>query len=340
MKAAIYTPYLDTLGGGERYVLSVAKVLADHEWKVYVQGDQELLKKAQGRFNLDLKKLNITSDIKRGDGYDLCFWLSDGSIPALRARKNILHFQRPFFKVDGKSLINRMKFFRINTVVVNSKFTKSWIDKEYPVNSTVIYPPVDIDKFKEKKKLKNIIYIGRFSQLEQAKRHDVLIEAFKKYCAIYGKTWKLILIGGSDVGRDDEYIENLRKSAYGYPVEIIENAPFKSLKQEVERASIFWSAAGFGVDAKHPQRLEHFGISIVEAMAAGCIPIVFNAGGHPEIINEGENGYLWNTKQELLSKTYKLSYDDSTMKRLAIQSKVDCQQFSYEQFEKNFLSLI
>ena len=340
MKAAIYTPYLDTLGGGERYILSVAKVLADNSWSVYVQGSSELLQKASKRFNLDLKKINTTDDIKRGDGYDLCFWLSDGSIPALRARKNILHFQRPFSKVDGKSLINRMKFFRITNVVVNSHFTKSWIDKEYPVQSKVIYPPVSINLFTSKKKENKIIYVGRFSQLEQAKRQDILLESFKKFYDTCSKDWKLVLIGGSDVGRTD-FVENLAKNALGYPIEIIENASFKILKEQIATASIFWSAAGYGVDAnKQPQKLEHFGITVVEAMAAGCVPILFGAGGHKEIVQSERNGYLWTTTDELIDTTCSLIKDNSIMKKLAIQCHKDSKNYSYENFEKNFLQII
>ncbi len=145
MRAAIYNPYLDTLGGGERYVLSFAKVMKEAGWDVNVESkDSKILDKADLRFGLGLEGINVVESIKRGDGYDLCFWLSDGSVPTLLARRNILHFQRPFFDVDGKSLINRMKFFRINKVVVNSRFTKEWIDKEYPCESVVMYPILNV----------------------------------------------------------------------------------------------------------------------------------------------------------------------------------------------------
>ncbi len=340
MKAAIYTPYLDTLGGGERYMLSAAKVLSDNGWGVEIQGTHELLHKAEDRFGLDFSKIKAVPEINRGDGYDLCLWLSDGIIPSLRARKNILHFQLPFYKVDGKSLINRMKFFRIANIIVNSEFTKSWIDREYPVTSHVLYPPVDITKFKAKKKQKNILYVGRFSMLEQAKRQDVLVEAFKKFHDECDKTWKLQLVGGSDVGAD-EFLTSLKESISGYPIEIIENASFKKLKEVVGQAQFFWSAAGFEVDEKkHPEKLEHFGMTVVEAMSAGCIPFVYNAGGHREIIQEKKNGFLWRLEEELIKKTYAITTSSSTMKYLSDQAKKDCQKFSYENFEKSFLALL
>ncbi|MFH1656622.1 MAG: hypothetical protein ABH956_02505, partial [Candidatus Nealsonbacteria bacterium] len=108
MKAAIYNPYLDTLGGGERYSISFAKILKEKGYEVFVQWkDLSIKEKLEERFGISLKGINFIPDIKRGDGYDSCFWVSDGSIPALKARKNYLHFQVPFKDVKGKSLINK-----------------------------------------------------------------------------------------------------------------------------------------------------------------------------------------------------------------------------------------
>jgi len=153
MKAAIYNPYLDTLGGGERYTMGFAKVLEEEGYEVDVYWrNQEIRKKLEDRFGLDLKKVNFVKDIKRGDGYEICFWVSDGSIPLLRARRNFLHFQFPFKDVGGRSLINKMKLYRVEKIICNSYFTKEFIDKEYGVNSVVIYPPVDIARMKPKKK--------------------------------------------------------------------------------------------------------------------------------------------------------------------------------------------
>lgn len=337
MKAAIYTPYLDTLGGGERYMLSVAKVLLDEGWQVDIENkDPKLIEKADSRFSLSLDRLNSVESIARGDGYDLCVWLSDGSVPNLRARKNILHFQRPFYNVDGSSLMNRMKFFRIHKVVVNSQFTKKWIDKEYSISSKVLYPPVDIKKFKSKRKQKMICYVGRFSTLEQVKGHDVLIKAFKKF-AKTNKDFKLYLIGGSEVGKGN-YVAKLRRISGKANVEIIENAPFSQVVEEVGKSLFFWSAAGYGVEKSRPEKKEHFGITLVESMAAGCIPLVYDGGGHKEII---ENPLLlWKTPEELVTTTDKIASDKKIVNTLTKEAKKSAQKYSYEKFKENFLQII
>jgi glycosyltransferase involved in cell wall biosynthesis len=341
MRAAIYSPYLDTLGGGERYVLSVARALAESGWDVFVETeDKNVLKKAEKRFGFSLKKVEAVNSINRGDGYDLCFWLSDGSIPALLARKNILHFQRPFSGVEGRSLLNRMKFFRINKVVVNSYFTKKFIDAEYPQKSLVLYPPVDVKKFRPQKKEKIILYVGRFSQLEQAKRQDILICAFKTFYDKIAPNWQLVLAGGSEIGRTG-FIAELKTSARGYPVRIWENPAFKEIRDLFAKSQVFWSAAGFGVNAqKHPEKLEHFGITPVEAMAAGCIPIIFAGGGHQEIIREGQNGFLWKYPEELIQKTADLVQDNQRLSLLAKNARKEAKKYSYERFKKEFLEII
>lgn len=341
MRAAIYSPYLDTLGGGERYVISFAKVLADQGWSVDLQSnDPEILGKLSKRFGLKLTGIKTVENVNRGNGYELCFWLSDGSVPTLLARKNILHFQRPFFKVDGKSLINRMKFFRINKVVANSKFTKKWIDKEYPVKSIVVYPPVDVSKLKPGKKENIILSVARFSQLEQSKRQDVLVSAFKKFYDSGNREWQLVLAGGSEIGGKD-FANRLSKSSIGYPIKIIENPDFGVIKELYAKAKIFWSASGYGVNEnKEPNRVEHFGITVVEAMTAGCIPFAFDAGGHKEIIKNDANGFLWRSVSQLIKKTNAVCKDSGLQRNLYRRLIADSKEYSYANFEKQILQII
>ena len=340
-KAAIVNPYLDTLGGGERYTLTFAKVLVDSGWKVDLEWKNiEIKKDLESRFGMDLENIEVVNDVKRGDGYDLCFWVSDGSIPTLRARKNFLHFQVPFHDVNGSSLLNKMKLFRINKIVCNSLFTKKVIDKEYGVDSMIIYPPVSIEEIKPKRKENLILSVGRFSQLKQSKRQDILIKAFKKIVDEGTKDWKLIVAGGIEVGVDD-YLNKLEKTAEDYPIEIIKSPDFRTLKELYGKAKIFWSASGFEEsEEKNPEKVEHFGITVVEAMSAGGVPIIFSAGGHKEIIQNNVNGFLWNSVYELIKKTRTLIDNKSLLRSISQKSRDDSQKFSNERFKKEFLALL
>lgn len=348
MKAGFFDPYLDTIGGGERYTLTLAEYLSEKGWDVNLFWDSSKLKeKLISRFDLNLNRVNFlptTKNIlkkwKMTRNYDLFFWLSDGSIPFLFAKKNILHLQVPFKGIGGRSLENKIKLARIHHVVCNSFFTKSFIDKEYGVGSIVIYPPVDIEKFKPGEKENIILSVGRFSQLLQSKRQDILIEVFKKLTNEGLSGWKLILAGGTDIG-GREYFNQLKRKGKSYPIEFLDNPDFKLLQKLYSQAKIFWSASGFGIDEeKFPEKVEHFGISIVEAMAAGCVPVVVGKGGVKEIVRQEKTGFLWEDEEELIKITEELIGNPkllSTLSRAVVKSS---QKFSKERFCQEFDEII
>lgn len=340
MRAAIYNPYLDTLGGGERYTMTVAHVFKKRGWDVEVEWkDPKIVGLLEERLGINLSGIEIFPDISKGAGHDLVFWLSDGSIPMLFGKKNILHFQTPFHDIGGKSLFNKLKLLKVNCVVCNSNFTKNFIDKEYGVKSLVIYPPVAVEDLIPTKKENIVLSVGRFSQLQQSKRQDVLIDVFKKM-ADKLKGWKLVLIGGSDVG-GSEFAQYLHQQAKGYPIEILENLPFSETKKLYARAKIFWSAAGYGIDEnKEPEKVEHFGITVVEAMAAGCVPIVQRKGGHKEIVKDGKNGFLWDSISELTQATLNLVKNEKLRQNVLKEGKENAKKFSQKRFEEEILKLV
>ncbi len=342
MKAAIYNPYLDTMGGGERYTLVFANILQNLGYKIDMQWrDFHTLEKLGVRFGLQTQGINVIDDVKRGDGYDVCFWVSDGSIPTLKARNNFLHFQFPFKGIGGGSLLNKMKLFRIKKIICNSHFTKEFIDEEYGVRSSVIYPPVDVEAIRPANQKENIIlYVGRFSTLMQEKRQDYLVDQFKKLLRHKIGKWKLVLAGGVEVGVSTN-LETLKKKSKGYPVEIVTSPNINKIRQLYGKAKIFWSAAGFGVDEKkYPQKVEHFGISAVEAMAGGSVPVLFAAGGHKEIVNDGMGGFLWLTNKNLLEKTLYLIKNRQKMDLMSKQSTKLAARFSQEEFTSNVKKLL
>jgi glycosyltransferase involved in cell wall biosynthesis len=317
-KAALFTPYADTLGGGERYVLTLAQILLNWGWYVGTTFEsRKLLNQARSRFNLPLKKIDlINRDILTSSPYfshrqyDLLFWVSDGSIPTMVAKKNWLHFQVPFHNLRGKSLFNIIKLKLIDKVICNSYFTKKIVDKEYGISSLVWYPPVSIEDFSPRKKANLIMAVGRFETTMNVKRQDILVSAFKDLVDGGLIGWKLVFFGGSLAKeKDNLFLQKLKKQAKGYPIDFQVNAPFKVLKENYSRAKIFWHAAGFGVDEeKEPEKVEHFGMTTIEAMASGCWPLVYSAGGQKEIFEkfEQKNLCLWKNKKQLLERTRKI----------------------------------
>ena len=121
-----------------------------------------------------------------------------------------------------------------------------------------------------------------------------MINAFKEMVTKGLKDWKFVL-AVSVQKKDETEFEVMQKAAKGFPIEFLVNKSNDELWDIYSKAKIYWHASGFGEDLeKNPEYAEHFGISTVEAMGAGAVPVVINAGGQTEIVADGENGFLWN----------------------------------------------
>ncbi len=336
MKIGFYSPYLDALGGGERYCLTLASHWSGSHNVELFWDDASIIDSAKKRLNIDLSKVKITRNIFRDTfvfkklfitrQYDLIFFLSDGSVPTSLAKHNILHFQMPFASVYASP----WKFSRYDAIVCNSSFTKNNLDPALQNKAIVIYPPVATHVSGSNKKEKIILTVGRF---HPAKKQDVLIEAFKKMA----QGWKLICIGGL-LPADRTYFESLQKASDGYPIALVANGSFDTLQSYYKKATIYWHATGCG--EQDPQLQEHFGISTVEAMAHGCIPVVYNGGGLVEIITEDKSGFLWNTPAELLEKTEKVLHNPPVAKEIRQLSITRSRDFDEAKFFSAFDELL
>jgi glycosyltransferase involved in cell wall biosynthesis len=77
---------------------------------------------------------------------------------------------------------------------------------------------------------------------------------------------------------------------------------------------------------------EHFGITTVEAMAAGCVPVVIDKAGQREIVRHGTDGYRWTTLPELEALTRTVAADEALRARLAASAVERAGAFSEEAF--------
>lgn len=330
MRIGIFDPYLDTLGGGERYMLTIASCLSkNNEVSVFWDSDN-FLHEAEKRFKINLSGVNISRNIfsaklsfskrlKASKEFDLIIYLSDGSIP-LVLNKLIVHFQFPVEWVEYKSLLSKFKIRRANKIICNSLFTKKYIDKKLHRKSIVLYPPVgSYSSLHNLKKENLILTVGRFEKLKTGgtfKKHEILIEAFKSLIKKGLKNWKLVVVISHKKTDEDEILK-IKNDIKEYPIEIVRNATWSVLESLNKRAKIYWHAAGFNEDLeKHPEKAEHFGITTVEAMSAGAVPVTIKAGGQAEIVDE-KSGFFWNTKEELIAETLRLINDENLLKSVS-----------------------
>jgi glycosyltransferase involved in cell wall biosynthesis len=138
----------------------------------------------------------------------------------------------------------------------------------------------------------------------------------------------LHFIGTVHVGHLDHYY-NLQRKAEGLPIKFHANAGPDVLSDLLSRAIIYWHATGFEIDPNvSPEKCEHFGISVLEAMAAGCVPLVVSNGGPTEFVREKETGFQYSTIEELVSKTKQILEDPLGLAAISAAAVGEAQRFS------------
>lgn len=170
----------------------------------------------------------------------------------------------------AKRMLHRMRIWDVRTAngvdrfVANSQFIARRIMKVYRRESTVIYPPVDVDGF-ELYEEKEDFYLAA-SRLVPYKRIDLIAEAFRQM-----PDRRLVIIG------DGPEMKKV-SSVSGPNVEILGYQPFQVLRDHMQRAKAFVFAA-----------VEDFGIMPVEAQACGTPVIAFGRGGALETVQDLSN---------------------------------------------------
>lgn len=352
MRIGIYDPYLDDLGGGEKYILTLASCFSkNHEVHLFWDKPEDLSIVTK-RFSIDISKVNVVKNIfernfgflnrlKASQKYDAIIVLSDGSIPLVWS-KLFLHIQQPIVGINY-SAKDQFKISRISKIFCNSEFTQSFLDKRLKKKSIIIYPPISL-KPKQVAKENVILTVGRFrvrnAGVPDYKKQSILVGAFIKMIDQGLKDWKFVLAVSVKPDEEKEFFK-LKTRARNYPVEFLVNKKNDELWDIYSKAKIYWHATGFGEDLeKHPDFAEHFGISTVEAMGGGAVPVVINAGGQKEIVDEGINGFLWDSIDELEKKSLSLINNPELLEKMEKEAVLKAEKFAERDFCKEVADLI
>jgi len=227
-----------------------------------------------------------------------------------------------------------------SVITANSLYTKEWIQRRWGRDSEVVYSACDSAGPADAKE-KIILHVGRFSGDGGAevhdKRQDVLLEAFRRMCGAQRGGWRLHFAGSVPArGSSSAYAARLAEAAGGLPVSFHFNAELETLRGLYRRAAVYWHATGYGFDAEsYPAKQEHFGMTTVEAMSAGAVPVVLNSGGQREIVTHGDDGFLWNDPAELTNYTTRLMEDESLRARMSARAAASSARFSRETFAES-----
>lgn len=319
MKVALVHDWLTGMRGGERVLEALCELYpeADLFTLVYQKGStNEVIEKrkiypsllqkfpqAQEKYRLYLPLLPVFAELMDLKKYDLVISSSHAVAKNVRVSSNATHisyvhspiryfwdmFDEYFDRYFGKypQWIQKIANFtiklgilpwrwwdvytakRVDYFVTNSEFVGQRVKEYYHRDYTVINPPVDVDAFIPSSDIKKGDYYIIVSALVPYKRVDLAIEAFNQL----GK--QLVVVGKGPS------LEKLKSMAG-------DNISFKGFLPRDEVIDLMQKARGF----IYPQ-IEDFGISAIEAQAAGTPIIAYRRGGATETVEEKVTGVFF-----------------------------------------------
>lgn len=200
----------------------------------------------------------------------------------------------------------------VNTFIANSHNVAARITKYYNRDSTVIYPPIDVDKFTSKSTDGDyFLIVGR--QVAY-KRLDLAVDAFNQL----GLPLKVSGTG--------EEIERQRPRA-GANIEFLGRVPDDKLE------ALFHGAKAFIFPPE-----EDFGMTPIEAMANGVPVIAYSKGGALEYVVEGKTGVFF-AEQSVAALTMAVRHFEGVKFDAAV-IRHHAEQFSTERFKREMSKFV
>jgi hypothetical protein len=346
--SAVASPYDYTIGGGELYISQIVRQLLNLDYIVlFFSITKDLV------FNQTIKNYLTPIEIERLvlldynlllktellDEFNLDYFIvmENSVLPSVRGigKTNIYHCQFPndyYQPPTDISILNNYKY-----IIVNSEFTRQWYDmttkQQYSDKLFIVYPPCGNTNIKKNiiKQSKTFVMLGRIFKrgvYSNNKHFDVAIDLFSKIDDDY----KLTIIGSV---KDIDYYDQLRKSIkYPHRIQILTDVDDGVKNYWLMNSEYYIQLTGF-MEGK-PSNEEHFGISLVEAVKFGCIPICYNGGYAPYLVKHNINGYLINNVDDL----QKLLLDILSSKKAKPAEKIEILKFSSDCFFKKMENFI
>ena len=230
---------------------------------------------------------------------------------------------------------------RSDVVMVNSTWTHGHIRSIWsPRQLYIVYPPCDTNSFEHlpiKRSIHNyrIVSVGQFRPEKNHKSQLRIVSELMKEAHPTPVT--LVLVGSCRNSEDEMRVQDLRHLAQqlgiAHSVEFRVNQSFSSLQEELSMATA----------ALHTMENEHFGISLVECMAAGCVMVAHDSGGpQRDIVVDWQGyqtGYLASSEDQFVScllAVLHMSHHEREMMAARARDAVRT-KFSLDVFEASFL---
>jgi glycosyltransferase involved in cell wall biosynthesis len=201
---------------------------------------------------------------------------------------------------------------KIDYYIAISEHVKNKIKKVYDRDSVIIYPPIDLKKYRFNT-IKEDFYLI-VSRLKGYKRIDIAIKAFN----MLGK--KLLIVG---TGEDEI---NLRKISG-------ENIKFLGRVSDNELLDLYSRAKSLVFTGK-----EDFGLTPIEAQASGTPVVAYKEGGASETIISGRTGFFFEKQEpEILAEVIR-EFEKNQFN--PDDCRENAERFDFENFKKDITGFI
>ena len=357
----LYDNALHFIGGAQKYGCTIAHALQDDFDITLIANSQVTLDRLQSWYDLDLSRCRLKVihlpyfedrpdfngvydagkvDLKKSNPYHAIS--RDSAAYDVFVNNCMLEMVYPLAAVSElvchfpeREISRFFHVARYSHIIYNSRYTAEWIRKRWLLEPHIhIYPPVDMEAPRQPaEKEKMILSVSRF-ELSGNKQQLEMIKAFQRLCRQYPEAtagWRLVLAGGSTA--ENPYLERIRDFLAASPgqVELKVDLPADELRALFGQARIFWHFSG--LKQWDPARVEHFGMTTVEAMQNACAPVVFRGGGQTEIVEDGVSGFMFSTAAEMEQKTLALIRDPELAARLGRAALERGRDFRRDVFE-------
>lgn len=166
-----------------------------------------------------------------------------------------------------------------------------------------------------------LLYVGRLSAEKEIERIKPVLQAIPSA--------RLALVG------DGPNRQNLEKHFAGTPTH------FVGYLQGLDLGAAFASADAF----IFPSRTETLGLVLLEAMAAGCPVVAADSGGIPDIVTDGENGFLFDPSDDngAIAATQRLFANPEEREALRRNARREAERWSWSaatQQLKNYYQVV